>query len=88
MFRSKPLPILFIFPKEGIWPIHSLFVFFRFDAVYLDSRKRVAEIMPDIPSWKLLIMPREKAQFLLELPGGHSEGISVGDELEWDDNGG
>ncbi len=84
MFRSKIVPILFLFPNEGIWPIHSLFVFFPFDAVYIGKDRRVVEILPKIGSWKLLIVPRKKAQFLLELPEGQSKGISIGNELEWD----
>jgi uncharacterized membrane protein (UPF0127 family) len=83
MFRHQPVPILFKFPNVGIWPIHSLFVFFRFDAVYIDPEKRVAEILPEIPSWKLLIMPKCQSLYLLELPPGQSRKLSVGDKLEW-----
>lgn len=83
MFRASAIPILFKFRNSAIWPIHSLFVFFPFDAVYLDPGKRIVEIIPNIPSWQFLISPKFPSQFLLELPSGASEGIKIGDTLEW-----
>ncbi len=83
MLRKKPLPILFLFPYEAIWPIHSLLVLFPFDAVYLDSHRRVCEILPSLLPWNPLIAPRSKSKYLLELPAGHSSILRKGDLLEW-----
>lgn len=77
MFRFSPKTILFIFPKEGIHPIHSLFVFFPFDAVYLDAQMRVTEIFRSVPPFTLLISPKKPAKYLLELPAGDAEKLSI-----------
>ena len=67
MFRKKPKRILFTFEKEGIYPIHSWFVFFRFDAVYLDENMKIVEIFENIKPFTALIKPSKKAKYLLEM---------------------
>ncbi|MCX8198094.1 MAG: DUF192 domain-containing protein [Candidatus Micrarchaeota archaeon] len=76
MFRSKIIPILFVFPKAGLFPIHSHFVRQPFDAVYLSEEGRVLEIFRKIPPNTSLVSPKKKAKFLLELP------VEVFDRLE------
>ncbi|MCX8174983.1 MAG: DUF192 domain-containing protein [Candidatus Micrarchaeota archaeon] len=68
MFRKKVVPILFIFPSDGIYPIHSHFCPGEFDAVYVSSEGRVVEIFRRIPPGKDLVLPQKKARYLLELP--------------------
>ncbi|MCC7552650.1 DUF192 domain-containing protein [Candidatus Micrarchaeota archaeon] len=67
MFRKNPKRILFIFNKEGTYPIHSLFVFFKFDAVYLDKNMKIIEIFEGINPFTLIIKPQKKAKYLLEM---------------------
>ncbi|VVB66526.1 putative ACR [Candidatus Gugararchaeum adminiculabundum] len=84
MFRRKPKTILFKFSSNEN-AIHSLFVFFEFDAVFLDKQKRVFQIIEKIRPFRLLIRPKAKATYLLELPPGKARelGIKEGDALEF-----
>ncbi|MFA5381549.1 MAG: DUF192 domain-containing protein [Candidatus Micrarchaeia archaeon] len=67
MFRKNPKRILFIFDKEGIYSIHSFFVFFKFDAIYLDKNMKIVEIFKNIKPFTPLIKPTKKAKYLLEM---------------------
>ncbi len=67
MFRKNPKRILFIFKKEGIYPIHSFFVFFKFDAIFLDKNMKITEIFENISPFTLFIKPTKNAKYLLEL---------------------
>lgn len=72
-----------LIPKTG--SIHTFFMRFPMDAVYLDRGLRVRAIVPAIPpyrlSWKL------GARSVLELGAGEAEraGIRVGAHLSWHD---
>ncbi len=67
MFRKNSKRILFIFNKEGIYPIHSYFVFFKFDAIYLDKNMKIVEIFKGVKPFTALIKPSKKAMYLLEM---------------------
>ncbi|MBI2545676.1 DUF192 domain-containing protein [Candidatus Woesearchaeota archaeon] len=69
MFTPKPKPLLFIFKKEAIYPLHMWFVFFPIDVVFMDKAKRVVELKEDFRSFTLY-SPKHKAQYILELPRG------------------
>ena len=71
IFRSKNTDnLLFEFKKDGKRGIHSLFLFFPFLAVWLDSKDRVLEfrvvdpfcfhVCPDVLSRKILEIPLNK----------------------------
>ncbi|MBI4399649.1 DUF192 domain-containing protein [Candidatus Micrarchaeota archaeon] len=85
MFRAKQeKPMLFIFDSPGIYSIHSFFVFFTFDAVYINEKKEIVEIIKNIkPS--SLINPKNISLYLLEIPTSLSEklSLSIGDKLEF-----
>jgi uncharacterized protein len=88
MFRRKfPKTMLFFFP--GTSPktnaIHSLFVFFEFDAVYLDEGKNVVDIFEKIKPFKPYLEPKGKTKYLLELEAGAARklNISIGDKIEF-----
>ncbi len=61
---KKNRNILFIF-KEGKNPIHSLFVFQDFYAIYLDKKMKVTEIFKVKP-FKFYISNKKPAKYLLE----------------------
>ncbi|VVB58581.1 putative ACR [Candidatus Anstonella stagnisolia] len=84
MFAPAPKCILFKFEKNGNYPIHSLFVFFEFDAVYLDANMRAVEIFEKVAPFQPFISPKKDALFLLETPMGYVKrlGIKTGDKLE------
>ncbi len=73
-------------PGQGLWivpceSVHTFFMKFPIDLVYLDRRRRVRKVRHAVPAWRLsacLI-----AHSVLELPAGTVEqsGTEVGDEL-------
>ncbi len=84
MFRSKPAFILFDFYATGIYPIHSFFVRFNFDAIYLDAEYNVVETFESVRPYTALVKPSRPARYLLETPEGvcASLGIRQGVQLE------
>jgi uncharacterized membrane protein (UPF0127 family) len=62
--------------------IHSFFMRFRFDAIFLDKEDRVVKIVPAMRQWWLAFGGRG-AKDTLELPAGVAErtGTVVGDML-------
>ncbi|MCX6772840.1 MAG: DUF192 domain-containing protein [Candidatus Micrarchaeota archaeon] len=87
MFRSKVIPILFVFGYTGLFPIHSHYCPGEFDAVYLSQDGKVVELFRKIPVGLDRIEPTKPASFLLELPPDVTDAIKikVGDELSWKD---
>lgn len=83
--RSIARPLVFEFPSEsGYNAIHSLFVFFPFDAVFLDSSKRIADLRCVRP-FSLLVTPKAPARYLIEMRAGTAKkmGMRIGDEIRW-----
>ena len=85
MFREKIIPILFIFGREGRFPIHSHFVVAEFDAIYLAPDGTVKEVFRKIPPNTNLVSPKKNSSYLLELPVEMTDRlkIEIGDRLEW-----
>jgi uncharacterized membrane protein (UPF0127 family) len=67
MFRPKNYtrPLLFVFKKEGSYPIHSFFCR-KFIAVWMLKRKIID--VKVVEPWKLSVTPKEKFDELLEIP--------------------
>lgn len=76
----KPGQGLWIVPCEGI---HTFFMKFAIDVIYLDRKRRVRKVVRELAAWRLsMCLP---AHSVLELPAGtidESETQS-GDELEF-----
>ena len=86
MFRSGiSKPLLFIMPSESaeLSSIHSFFVFFPFDAVFLNSKGVVVDIRERIRPFSLKITPAKPARYILEMNAGQAKkkGIRIGDRL-------
>lgn len=69
MFLIKPKPLIFIFKKEKIIPLHMLFVFYPIDILFLNKNKIVAEIKENFKPFSFYT-PKNKAQYVIELPQG------------------
>ncbi len=84
MFRQKPASLLFAFDWTDRHSIHSFFVAFPFDAIYLDERGAVADVFSSVPPFTPLLIPRAPARYLLELASGDAAklGARTGDRLE------
>ena len=85
MFRKKCMPMLFVFDSEAIWPIHSFFVGFPFDAIFLSGKNRVVGVFPSIKPFTPCVSPPQPSKYLLELPDGDAKKLKagLGDTIRW-----
>lgn len=70
MFRKKPASILFTFDWPGLHGIHSFFVSFPFDAVYLNEEGKVVDVFMRVPPFTHYLQPSRPVSYLIELPPG------------------
>lgn len=72
---------MWIVPCESV---HTFFMKFPIDLVYLDKKRRVLKVRPAVPAWRLSACLR--AHSILELPAGTIErtGTAPGDQLSID----
>src|ERR1051326_6300569 len=73
-------------PGTGLWilpceSVHTFFMKFPIDLVYLDKRRKVKKVRHAVPAWRLSACLT--AHSVLELPAGtvKQSGTAVGDEL-------
>lgn len=92
MFRRECIPLFFEFDSSGKHGIHSFFVGFKFDAIYLDEQKRITTIFSSVPPFCVYLEPKQKSRYLLEVPPGRLDvlGLKEGDRLDikWVDDDG
>ena len=76
-------------PGEGLWivpceSVHTFFMKFPIDLVYLDKRKKVKKVRHAVPAWRMSACLT--AHSILELPAGTAAetGTVAGDELAFD----
>jgi uncharacterized membrane protein (UPF0127 family) len=61
--------------------VHTHFMRFPIDLVFVDGDNRVVHLIPAMAPWKLSPTVRE-AEAVLELPAGAAGATAVGDQLE------
>jgi hypothetical protein len=73
-------------PGSGLWivpceSVHTFFMKFPIDLVYLDKQRKVRKVRHAVPAWRLSACLT--AHSILELPAGTAEksGTLAGDEL-------
>jgi uncharacterized membrane protein (UPF0127 family) len=90
MFRKECVPLFFEFDYAAKHGIHSFFVGFKFDAIYLDSDNRITSIFQSVPPFSLYLQPKKDSTYLLEVPPGKLSSIEPreGDmlEIKWVEN--
>jgi len=84
MFRKKCIPLFFMFDKEGIYPIHSFFVPFEFDAIYLDKDYKINKIFRQIRPFTKYVANTQPAKYLLELPCNFPLQMKIGERIKID----
>jgi len=77
MFRKKCASLLFTFDWTDKHSIHSFFVAFPFDAIYLDEQGKVVDIFCSVPPFSPLLTPRSPVRYLLELEAGSAKKLSA-----------
>ena len=82
MFRRR------LDPGRGMWinpcsGITMMFMRFRIDAVFLDSRERVTKVYRNLPTWYGTVWWEIGARSVLELPAGSTSNIDLqrGDQI-------
>ncbi len=84
MFR-KNRDIIIVFPmkkpERTRASIHSVFVFFTFDVVFLDENGTVVEKYTVKP-FTLNLTPRNRVKYIIELPEGMGNMFSLGERLD------
>ncbi len=88
MFEKKKnfdYAMVFVLPvaSRTAASIHTFFVFFPIDVVFLDSQKKVIEVAKSVKPFTPIYMPKKPAAYFVELPEGKSEKISPGNIIEW-----
>lgn len=75
-------------PGEGLWirpceAVHTFWMRFPIDLVYLDRKKRIRKLVSAVPAWRVSACLH--AHSVLELPPGtiRGSGTQVGDTLEF-----
>jgi len=86
--RGVERPLLFVFDggrerRREACAIHSLFVFFPFSVIYLDSGRRVVDVRVAKP-FVSVIIPDKDAAYLIEGRPELAEMVGQGDVLEFD----
>lgn len=73
-------------PGEALWivpceAVHTFFMKFSLDLVYLDRRRRIVKIKRNVAPWRLSACVR--AHSVIEFAAGalHPEGVHLGDQL-------
>jgi uncharacterized membrane protein (UPF0127 family) len=63
------------------WSIHTAFMRFAIDVLFVDRRGRTMRIVHDLPPWRVAIAPRAHA--VIELPAGSLKALDlrIGDEV-------
>lgn len=84
MLSIKPKPLIFIFKKEKIIPLHMLFVFYPIDVMFLDKNKIVVETKENFRPFTFYT-PKNKAQYIIELPQGtiKKTKTALGDKIQF-----
>jgi uncharacterized membrane protein (UPF0127 family) len=85
--RGIRKPLLFVFDNgreraRASCAVHSLFVFFPFSAIFLNSEKRVVDVRVAGP-FISLITPRKDSAYLIEGRPELAGKVRVGDVLEF-----
>ena len=63
--------------------IHTFFVFFPIDVVFLDNEKKVVDIAKNLKPFAPFFVPKKPAKYFIELPNGKTAGIERGNTIEW-----
>ncbi|PIZ13167.1 MAG: hypothetical protein COY53_06180 [Elusimicrobia bacterium CG_4_10_14_0_8_um_filter_37_32] len=81
--RLKDTGLLIKCPKEGRIQsaIHSFFVFFPIDVVWINSMDTVVRVKRIMP-FTFIAVPPKPARYVLELPAGAGINFNVGGRIE------
>ncbi|MBW2980931.1 DUF192 domain-containing protein [Candidatus Woesearchaeota archaeon] len=82
--KKKDRALVFTYKKEIRESLHMLFVFYPIDVLFLNRDKKIVEIKQNFRPFTFY-MPKNKAQYIVELPAGSVKGskTKVEDKLSF-----
>lgn len=74
---------IFVLGKERKAAITMIFVFFDIDVIWLNSRKEVIDLKPNVKSFSFFSGHKGKAKYFIEMPKGsiQKNNIIIGDKI-------
>jgi hypothetical protein len=82
MFSKEPQPLVIEFPESSGTkaPIHTFFVNFPIDAIFLDPNFKIVDLIENLPPFKIHT-PRTLTKYVLEAPQGtiKNSGVELSD---------
>jgi len=84
LMLSRPRVAILKAKSESIaaTTIHTFFMRFAIDAIWLDRNLTVVDIKQNIRPYRFLVAPRRKAMYIVELPTQEKLEINIGDKLK------
>jgi uncharacterized membrane protein (UPF0127 family) len=82
--ESFTRPLVFDFQKNGDWKIHSRWVFFDFDGIFVNEDRKVIDILRTIHPWESFITPKSFFRYLVEKPVLFPLRFTIGDIITFD----
>lgn len=84
LMLSRPRAAILKAGSESIaaTTIHTFFMRFAIDAIWLDKNLKVVDIKQNIKPYRFLVAPSRKAMYIAELPAKEKLGIKIGDRLK------
>lgn len=81
--KSLPEDQAILFPNCN--SIHTFFMRFPIDVLFLDSSGKIVETLESLPAWRMLL-PRRKAKVAVEFAPNRIQalGLKVGQQVEWE----
>ena len=67
--RPTEAAMVLMFPKETGISLHTFFVFFPIDILFVDADNRIAELLKQMPPFSTY-SAKQKAKLVIELPAG------------------
>src|SRR3989338_424947 len=80
---KKGEAILLAFSSNVFAPIHTLFMRFPIDAVWIDENLKIVDVKKNIKPFTLFVKPAGNAKYVLELNAGSADGLKKGDCLRF-----
>lgn len=81
MFRnlkSNEMAVLNNYRQETL---HTLFIFYPIDIVFLDNESKVIEIKRNVKPFTFKIIPNKRARHVLEFKAGFAKDIKTGQKI-------
>lgn len=63
--------------------IHTFFMRFSIDAIWLNKDKKIVDIKRNIKPYRILIAPKKKAMYVVEIPSNKRVSLKEGDQLKF-----